>query len=434
MKSSSEKIKIPCQFPWSSVYISPNGDVRHCCATNLNRLGNLKDNTLEEIWNGPLFKKVRKHVAAGEFDQAFCNPNCEGLRSREGYPWVPLQPGAPEMEANQKAAEESFKRGDEHAAHLPLHLCVEFSDACNFRCVMCLYDFIPPYNSVPPDGVDQVLKMSKYANRVALMGGEAFANKPDLRFIKEYVPPEGGRMGFVTNASRLDDAMVETLKKFKRIDMVISIDGCEKVTFEKVRVRGKFEVVDANIRRMAAKSRELAAQGYVWNLNLAYVVMKSNLHDVPNAVNYAVSLGLPIEFGPIKGFHLVDENIFVYRETLDAAGDWRGHMAKAKAALEAAPADYPHRERVSRGLRLIEEYLEKPKMGVASTIRSGLKKFIKSDKDVGHVFGLYFDWRYSNVPLTTTISYASLKAWRRVKARVAGKTGKVLAGAATEEL
>ncbi|MBI3299552.1 MAG: SPASM domain-containing protein [Elusimicrobia bacterium] len=413
------KPTIPCKFPWDSAYISPNGDVRHCCSTNLNRIGTLKENTLEEIWNGPLYQKIRKHVAAGEFDKAFCSPTCEGLRSGEGYPWSPLQKGAPAMEANQRRGEENFRRGAEHADHLPLHLCVEFSDACNFRCVMCLYDFIPPYNSVPKDGVDQVLKMAKYANRVALMGGEVFANKPDLRFLSEYDPPEGGRMGFITNASRLDDAMLEFLTKFKRIDMTISIDGFTKETFEKIRVRGRFELVDANIRRMVAKSHEVAALGHAWNVRLGTVVMRSNLADLANAVRYAAALGIAVEFGPVKGFHLIDENIFIYQDTLEATGDWRGHMAAAHKALEEAPADYAHKDVVARGLNLIQEYLDRPKMRVYPGLRAALKRLIRSDKDLGHVFGLYFDWRHEGVPLTTTVHYATIKVMRRLSRKLA---------------
>lgn len=408
---------IPCHMAWTTVYISPNGDVRHCCATNLSRLGSLKENTLEEIWNGPLYQKVRHHIARGEFDQAFCSPTCEGLRRGTGYPWNPLEPGSPELENNQRTAEQCFTRGETYASHLPLHLCVEFSDACNFRCIMCLYDFIPPYNSVPPDGVAQVLKLAKFANRVALMGGEAFANKPDLKFIEQYVPPEGGRMGFITNASRLDDKMVDALRKFKRIDMTISIDGCEKEVFEKVRRRGRFEVVDANIRRMSAKARELAPLGYVWNITLAYVVMRSNLHDLPNAVRYAGTLGLPIQFGPIKGFHLFDENIFIYQGPLDETGDWSAHMDAARAALAATPASYAHRDSVAGYLRLIQEYLEQPKMRLPVVVREALRLVIKSDKDVGHLVGLYYDWRYEGVSLVSTVDYALLKLWRRLKRR-----------------
>jgi MoaA/NifB/PqqE/SkfB family radical SAM enzyme len=25
---------LPCHYPWSAMYVSPDGDVRHCCSTN----------------------------------------------------------------------------------------------------------------------------------------------------------------------------------------------------------------------------------------------------------------------------------------------------------------------------------------------------------------------------------------------------------------
>ena len=88
LPEGSEK-NIPCHFPWTSMYISPNGDVKHCCSTNLNKLGNIKEQTVDEIWNGKLYQLVRKKVAKGDFDGAYCNPNCAGLRNQKGFPWQP---------------------------------------------------------------------------------------------------------------------------------------------------------------------------------------------------------------------------------------------------------------------------------------------------------------------------------------------------------
>ena len=39
---------------------------------------------------------------------------------------------------------------------------------------MCFYEFKAPYNYIPPEKVDKILDISKYASTLALMGGEVF--------------------------------------------------------------------------------------------------------------------------------------------------------------------------------------------------------------------------------------------------------------------
>ena len=52
------------------MYVAPNGDVRHCCSTNLKKLGNIKENTIDEIWNGESYKNLRDKIGDGDFDGA----------------------------------------------------------------------------------------------------------------------------------------------------------------------------------------------------------------------------------------------------------------------------------------------------------------------------------------------------------------------------
>ena len=40
-----------CMYPWTHIHAWPDGYVYPCCGTDINPLGSLKDNTLEELWN-----------------------------------------------------------------------------------------------------------------------------------------------------------------------------------------------------------------------------------------------------------------------------------------------------------------------------------------------------------------------------------------------
>ncbi|MSP11868.1 MAG: radical SAM/SPASM domain-containing protein [Chloroflexi bacterium] len=59
-RSTSKSMPI-CTHPWTSVSIDEMGDVHPCCASGM-VMGNLNENTLEEIWNNGRYQKMRATV------------------------------------------------------------------------------------------------------------------------------------------------------------------------------------------------------------------------------------------------------------------------------------------------------------------------------------------------------------------------------------
>ena len=47
-------------------YIDLNGNLTTCCYDVSHRYGSLKEQTFEEIWNGPLYKKLRLKMREGK--------------------------------------------------------------------------------------------------------------------------------------------------------------------------------------------------------------------------------------------------------------------------------------------------------------------------------------------------------------------------------
>jgi len=50
-----------CLYPWQRAYFSANGDVFPCCVMG-ETTGNMTTQTWEEIWNGPLYRNVRRTI------------------------------------------------------------------------------------------------------------------------------------------------------------------------------------------------------------------------------------------------------------------------------------------------------------------------------------------------------------------------------------
>lgn len=62
-----------CTAPWTSLYIDHQAKVQFCCMSNL-ILGDLKKQTLENIWNNSKALKFRKRITGNDF--RYCQPTC----------------------------------------------------------------------------------------------------------------------------------------------------------------------------------------------------------------------------------------------------------------------------------------------------------------------------------------------------------------------
>ena len=66
---------LPCPFPWEYMVVQWNGDVVGCCRdyNAENVLGNVRKNSLKEIWNGSKLHKLRHQLRTGDYqDNHFC--------------------------------------------------------------------------------------------------------------------------------------------------------------------------------------------------------------------------------------------------------------------------------------------------------------------------------------------------------------------------
>lgn len=62
-----------CSWPSDSLYVGVDGDVRFCCLIEQS-LGNLRNATAEELWNGWRARRLRRMVGRG--NRRFCGPYC----------------------------------------------------------------------------------------------------------------------------------------------------------------------------------------------------------------------------------------------------------------------------------------------------------------------------------------------------------------------
>lgn len=144
-------------------------------------------------------------------------------------------------------------------ADFPVHLLVEPTSACNLRCVMC-YQSDRTFNRKPYIGMMDMGLFRDVVDQAADGGsgalslvsrGEPFMHK-DFGEMLRYASSKKRFFDIKTNtnATRLTENACHDLLSSDINVIVISVDAHEKDLYEKIRVRGNFETVLANVRRL----------------------------------------------------------------------------------------------------------------------------------------------------------------------------------------
>ncbi len=157
-------------------------------------------------------------------------------------------------------AYKSYVAGDESAAYPPLRLWIEPTDVCNLRCVMCP-------QSVPRGFAKGYMDMDLFRKIVDEAKGFVYdvnlhhrgesTIHPRLGEMIRYAREAGIYTRLHTNGTLLDEAKSTQLVE-AGLDLIsFSFDGYDKESYEKIRVKSKFERTLGNILRFLEVKRRL---------------------------------------------------------------------------------------------------------------------------------------------------------------------------------
>ncbi len=115
------------------MYVNPDGSVLPCCVADHHKnLGNVRNNTLEEIWNNEKYKNLRKKMLAGESCE-----ECTGCYQQE-------QRGIESVRQSKNKKYKEFlnfidnTNSDGSLDNMELkHFDIRWSNICNFKCRSC---------------------------------------------------------------------------------------------------------------------------------------------------------------------------------------------------------------------------------------------------------------------------------------------------------
>jgi radical SAM protein with 4Fe4S-binding SPASM domain len=296
--------KIPsktfCTLPWIHLNTQPNGDIYPCCmAPYGDSIGNTKDNTLKEVWNGDDMKSIRKDMLKGERPKA-CS-RCFLIEDAGMH-----SPRHTHNKLFNDQIEDLIKDTDPETGHNPnfnlKYWDFRWSNICNFKCRMCgvfssskwaedepaLYGTnieakggIVAYNDTAKEDVMQYVdKHLHEVEEIYFAGGEPLVMEEHYLILEKLIKAgrTDVRLRYNTNFSHLKFKKWDLFGMWQKfiddpkgnIQLFASLDAIGKLA-EVIRSGTKWNVVESNIKRCVEAGMEVHFSPTVSLLNIFYI-------------------------------------------------------------------------------------------------------------------------------------------------------------------
>jgi len=240
-----------CMLPWMHMHAFPDGRVYPCClAEYFHPVGDLRKNTMREVWNQPKYKAMRVNMLA---DQPCIE--CTKCYEQERHGAFSMRNDANRNYGHMIKEVNQTQADGTHDEFKIRYWDVRFSNLCNFRCRSCgpifssnwYSDHVKLYNRKPDvlgrdmerveyaagdeDSMErQMVEHVPYLEQVYFAGGEPLIMKEHYTLLEKLI--EAGktdiRLQYNTNFSELafkDKHVFEYWRHFKNVSVGASLDG-----------------------------------------------------------------------------------------------------------------------------------------------------------------------------------------------------------------
>ena len=239
-KELALKSKSFCSALWTSLYQNPDGNVAPCCVWK-GTLGNVKDDTLDDIFSSNHVKNIRKKMLSGEriSECEWCN-NIEDTTGDDSS----------KVFFNENFIDNIDWESDSSKFY---HWDLRLSNLCTFKCRMCSHGLSSEwyddwkvinkgYNEPKIIKIDdkssfynELEKNYEYVKTIYFAGGEPFINEHHFKILQDLVDKgmsKDVRIYVNTNLSTVHYKkrhILDYYKEFDKVEFGFSIDGSYQV-------------------------------------------------------------------------------------------------------------------------------------------------------------------------------------------------------------
>ena len=266
-----------CYAPHVGLSFDLHGMVSVCGFTRSTPLGRVGQQSLMEMWRGPVAERLRDAVRSDDLD-TYCARCAEEIAG--GNLHGLLASGFDRFTA---------------AEHSPWPARMEFalSNACNLQCAMCSGEFssairshregLPRYPQRYGEAfLDELRPFLPHLAQARFLGGEPFLAEINFRIwelmVEEDVAVE---CNVTTNGTQWNQRIEAALDRLP-FSLGVSVDGLTAGTVESIRVGASHEVVMENIGRFLAHRDRCGT-----SVSLTFCLMVQNWHEFGDFLRFA---------------------------------------------------------------------------------------------------------------------------------------------------
>jgi len=236
-----------CLIPWLHMHAFPDGRAYPCCMGEYNMpIGNLKEQTMKEVWNSKGLREMRNNMLTGKPSK-----ECGRCYEQEKAGLVSMRHSISQNFGQHVALSDTTNPDGSLDWFELRHYDIRFSNVCNFRCRSCGsihssnwyneevklygpkdYPRIMFAGKTDEDMWEQMQEHIPHLEQIYFAGGEPLIMEEHYRILNELIKREmfHVRLIYNTNFSKLaykDQDVLELWKLFDSVSVGASLDGMD---------------------------------------------------------------------------------------------------------------------------------------------------------------------------------------------------------------
>ncbi len=279
-----------CSLPWHGIHIDQSLDVFPCClAAGPTKLGNLKENLITTIVNGPMMTNLRENFLRGEMPR-MCKKSCGGKQGEIYNLFTPEE--RQQVFATHDLSYHGIRRAD-----------LRTSNLCTLGCVYCnsLWSstiarrdgtviHIPTSDSLMRNqSVVKSLDLSD-VQELFLAGGEPLIMKENITLLEQVLKHNPNcRVNINTGLSVMHGPVFDLIKTLHNVGWMVSVDTTDPKRFEYIRHGNSWDQFTKNFETITAIQGHDVSVHSVY-FTLSYKTFAQTLRDLQNMGSVAVAV------------------------------------------------------------------------------------------------------------------------------------------------
>lgn len=250
-----------CSRPFFELMMGHDGEVHPCCLLDEYAIGNIKQNSMEELWNSEKLQSLREEFLTGNIKTCSKNISLKSCHKFYDFYEAHIEKKAIQTKPIQK-------------------LDLRLNGKCNLKCIMC--DVWKGENgnfdksNFWQEGPASVFP---YLKHIDLLGGEPFVQADSFRLIDEVSKVNKDcSWSFTTNGNwNFKTKLKQYFDKIKIDSITISMDAVFPMTYAKIRQGGNYQQAMQTIDDLLEYKKELS---HNMILKLDFVLQKDNYQEL----------------------------------------------------------------------------------------------------------------------------------------------------------